>query len=151
MGTRNLGTETDFRTFTVEETAKFLVANVADFGDPQTIEALAADEVVEEVRAGHAVVVAERNAVAVVRPEVDHIQKCNPVLWLLYVDPASRGQRLGATFVAEIRRRFEKKLPMALACNGPRREAFFTACGFHVHERLEDNRVIMTAGVAAEA
>lgn len=37
-----MGTETDFRTLTVEEIAKFLVANVADFGDSQTIETLAA-------------------------------------------------------------------------------------------------------------
>lgn len=140
-----MNADIDFRTLTVEEVAEFLVANVSEFGDPKTIETLAVDNIVGEINAGLAVVVAERNAVAVVLSEIDHVQKCSPVLWLLYVDPASRGQGLGAAFVAGIRRRHEKKLPMVLVCNGQRREAFFGTCGFHVHERLEGGRLSMMA------
>ena len=140
-----MSVDTDFRTLTVEEVAEFFVAHVAELGDPKTIETLAVDNIVGEVKAGLAVVVAERKVVAIVLSEIDDIQKCNPVLWLLYVDPASRGQGLGAAFVAELRRRFEKKLPMAALCNGPERESFFAACGFHVHARHDDGRLTMIA------
>src|SRR5438067_2016357 len=98
-----VGADIDFCTLTVEEVAEFLVANVAEFGDPGTVKTLAVDNIVGVINAGLAVVVAERNAVAIVLSETDHVQKCNPVLWLLYVDPASRSQGLGAAFVAEIR------------------------------------------------
>jgi antitoxin (DNA-binding transcriptional repressor) of toxin-antitoxin stability system len=119
---------------------------VADFGYPKTIETLTVDRIVDDVRAGLAVIVAERNTVvAVVLPELDHIQTCNPVVWLQYIDSARRGEGLGARFVAAIRDRFERALPMTLACNGPRREAFFTACGFLVQERLEDENLVMIA------
>lgn len=145
MAMVNMPRETDFRTLTLEEIAEFLVANVQDFGDQLTVDTLAPDTIVGEVRAGRAVIAAERNVVAVVLHEVDHIQKCNAVLWLLYVAPVCRGQGVGRAFVGDIRRRFERKLPMVLACNGSKRESFFGSCGFHVHERSDDERLIMIA------
>jgi hypothetical protein len=82
---QNVPGKTDFRTLTLEEIAEFLVANVQDFGDQLAVDTLEPDAIVSEVRAERAVIEAERNVVAVVLNEVDHIHKCNPVLWLLYV------------------------------------------------------------------
>ena len=73
-----MGADIDFCTLTVEEVAEFLVANVAEFGDPGTVETLAVDNIVGVINAGLAVVVAERNAVAIVLSEIDHVQKMQP-------------------------------------------------------------------------
>lgn len=133
----------DFRVLNEAQLAEQLEASVADLDDDHTTATLTAKKIVEEIARGRAIVVAEREAIAVVRPEGYRSDVPNSVLWLLFVKPSCRGKGLGKAFVDDLRRRFEQTAPMILACNGPCREAFFLACGFRVKERLDDGLVVM--------
>lgn len=138
-----MGIELDFRVLSEAQLAKQLVASVADLDDDHMAATLTAKLIAEEIASGRAVIVAERDAIAVVRPEGYRSDVPNSVLWLLFVKPSHRGKELGKAFVDDLRRRFERTAPMILACNGPRRESFFLACGFCVKERLDGGLVVM--------
>lgn len=87
--------DTDFRTLTERQVAELLVASVADMDDEHTACTLTVDLIVRQVKQGHAVVVAERDAIAVVRPEGYRPIQGDPVLWLLFVRPTCRGTGVG--------------------------------------------------------
>ena len=135
----------DFRTLTEREQAEQLVASVADLDDKHTTKTLTADLVMDQIQQRRALIVAERDVIAVVRPEGYRPDQGDPVLWLLFVKSNCRGKGLGKAFVMALRRRFERTMPMLLLCNGTDRESFFAACGFRLKERLKDGSAVMQA------
>ena len=146
-----MSSDMDFRTLTEPELAELLVASVAELEDQHTTETLTVDVIMDQVLQRRAVIVAERDAVAVVRPEGYRPVQGDPVLWLLFVKPNVRGKGLGKAFVMGLRRRFEQSKPMILVCNGAGRESFFTKCGFHLKERLKDGSAVMYAELSNQS
>ncbi len=102
------------------------------------------DRLLDDVKHGLAIIETEERGIAVVRPDGWKHENGNPVLWLLFVSPEARGKGFGKEFVGRIRTKHEHQLPMALACNGSRRESFFGSCGFVLKERLRDGIVMLS-------
>lgn len=58
-----------------------------------------------------------------------------PHLWVLFIDPGSRGRGHGRTLVRQVLRKHAQAYHMSLICHGARRRAFFGRCGFRVETR----------------
>jgi len=99
--------DTDLRTLTERQLAELLVASVAELGDEQTTNTLPLGTILAEVEMKTAVIVAENDAIALVRPERKGNDATHPVLWLLFVKARSRRQGTGKAFVMTLRSRFE--------------------------------------------
>lgn len=145
-----MDTDSDYRTLTERQLAEQLTASVAELEDQHTTDTLTADAIIEQVDQRRAVIIAERDAIAVVRPEGYRPAQGDPVLWLLLVKSNSRGKGIGKAFVLDLRRRFERSMPMILVCNGASRESFFAACGFRLKERLKDGSAVMCAELSTQ-
>lgn len=141
----------DFRTMTDRQLAEMLVASVADLEDEDTTSTLTVNMIIGQVEQDRAVIVAERDAIAVVRPERYRPDRGDPVLWLLFVRSTCRATGIGKAFVIKLRRRFERSMPMTLVCNGARRESFFSSCGFQFKERFTDGSAVMVAELPSKS
>ena len=67
-----------------------------------------------------------------------------PHLWLLWIDPQTRGLGLGRRFVRELLKLHARGYHMSLVCNGARRRAFFGRLGFRVVQRDGECRTMTT-------
>ncbi len=106
---------------------------------------LTAGDVLDALESGRAVLEVRPYGFGIVtlKPGLDGKQM--PHLWLLYVDAANRGQRLGNRFVRFLLRRYAKDYHMTVSCYGPRRRAFFGRLGFRVESRDGELRQMTTS------
>lgn len=124
----------NYSDLTPEDADALVVKNRMDIG----CEGLKPGEVLAALMSGAAVLERSPHGFAVVQIQTF------PHLWVVYIDPASRGKGHGRQFVRDVVRKHAKTYHMSLSCHGARRRAFFGRIGFRVESREGEWRHMTT-------
>ena len=130
----------DYTTLTAAEIAAIAEARREEMG----ADGVTAGDVLEALESGKARIEVRSFGFGVVALKPGLEGKLMPHLWLLYIDPAHRGRRLGNGLVRDMIRQYAKDYHMTVHCYGPRRRAFFGRLGFRVESRDGDLRCMTT-------
>jgi GNAT superfamily N-acetyltransferase len=130
----------DFNAVTDADVIKYLVANQHEMN----AEGITESEIHAKIAEGKVVVERETQGRGVALVEVEDrkgwVNTPGANLWLLWIDPAFRGQRIGTEFVKAILTKHAKTYFATVHCHGPHRAMFFGRLGFRVVKRHDGVR-----------